>query len=177
MARMNVAQHLVEQLLGYAVDWDATAGWAQAGGTIVALWVAIELPRWTAQRDRRVFRETVLAYCKVVRDGVWAVAILDGTLKEAAEEKAVMTISVEVHLPAHISALEQLPLVQLGNSNAVDHAIRLAGAARSFLSTSMRQDLSVEEATLILISGRTARRHAVDQVMARYDQLVAALRD
>jgi len=176
MARMNVVQHVLEQLLGYTVEWEATAAWAQAVGTILALVLAIELPRWTARRDMRVFRETVLAYCKVVRDGVWAVAVLDGTLKEAADEKAVMTISVEVNLPSHISALEQLPLVQLGNSAAVDRAIRLAGAARGFLSTSVRQDLSIEEATLILMNGRTARRHAVDQVMSRYDQLVAALR-
>jgi hypothetical protein len=175
MPLMNLVQHLVERGLGYDVDWGGTAAWAQAAGTLVALALAIELPRRATRRDIRIFRDTVSAYCAAVRDGVHAVAVLDGTLHEVADATAIRTVCMEVNLPSLIAAFEQLPLAQLGNRDAVDHAIRFAGAARAFLNTPPPHSLTVEEATLILVNGRTPRRHAVDQVMARYDGLVLAL--
>lgn len=172
---MNALQQLIEQLVGYPVDWGSTAAWVQAGGSILALAVAIELPRRTKRRERRTFRRTVLAYCTAIRDGVRAVGILDGTLREVADTTAVTTVSMEVNLPSLLSALEQLPLVQLDDDEAVNAAIRLAGAARAFINTPLPSSLTVEEATAILVNGRSPRRHALDQVMHRHQQFTEAL--
>src|SRR5687767_9472654 len=60
---MNAFQHFIEQVLRYLVDWEATAAWMQAAGAIIALAVAIELPRRAKAGERRVFRRTVLVYC------------------------------------------------------------------------------------------------------------------
>lgn len=172
---MNALEHLAERLLGYAIDWESTAAWVQAGGAILALAVAIELPRRARREEQRTFRRTVLAYCTAIKDGVRAVATLDGTLHEIADKVAVTTASMEINLPTLVTALEQLPLVQLNDHEAVDAAIRLAGAARAFVNTPLPSSLTVEEATAILVNGRTPRRHAMDQVKFRYEQLTEAL--
>lgn len=112
-----------------------------------------------------------MAYATAIKEGVHAAAILDGTLSDVADKVAVTTVSLEVNLPSLIGALEQLPLVQLENDQAVNASIRLAGSARGFLNTPPPSSLTVEEATEILVNGRTPRRHSVDQVMFRYEQL------
>lgn len=173
---MRALQQLIEQLVGYSVDWEATAAWVQAGGALLALAVAIELPRRAKAVERRTFRRTVLAYCTAIKDGIRAAAILDGTLYEVADRTSVTTASMELNLTSLVTALEQLPLVELDDHEAVNAAIRLAGAARAFLNTPLPDSLTIEEATEILVNGRTPRRHSLDQVMLRYEQLTYALR-
>jgi hypothetical protein len=131
---MNVLQFIVEDMVGYPVDWASTASWVQAAGAIVALGVAIELPRRARSAERDVIRRTVITYCTAIRDGVRAIAILDGTLQEVTDKTAITTVSMEVNLPSLLEALEHLPLFQLGNDKAVDATIRLGGAARAFLA-------------------------------------------
>lgn len=172
---MNLLQNLIEQLVGYPVDWESTAAWVQASGAIVALAIAIEIPRRAKASERRTFRNTILAYATAIKDGVRAAAILDGTFHEVADKTAVTTLSMEANLQSLIDAMEKLPLAQLDNHEAVNAAIRLAGGARAFLNTPISSSLTVEEATQILVNGRTPRRHAADQVMFRHQQLTEAL--
>ena len=172
---MNWAQHLVELIVGYRIDWESTAAWVQALGAILALAVAIELPRRAKRATLRTFRQTVLAYCTAINQGVRAVATLDGTLNEVADKTTVTSVSLEVNLPSLIGALEQMPLVNLEDDKAVNAAIRLAGAARAFLNTPVASSLTIEEATQILVNGRTPRSHAVDQVALRYAELLARI--
>lgn len=170
----NAAQAWVEAVLGYTVAWGDTAAWLQAAGAILALAIAIALPRWDGRRRRRVFRATVLAYASLIRDGVVTAAIYQGVYAEVADKLSLEINSVEVSLPTLIDTLRNLPLAQLESAPALEAAVRLAGAANTFVSE-WRKDVAVKEAEATLINGYIPARFAADQVKLRYTELERAL--
>lgn len=177
LGHMNVLESTIEGAVAYAVDWEATAAWVQAAGAIGALGLAIWIPRRDWRQKRTVFRDTVLAYATMVRDAVWAQAVHEGTFNDEVSRLQVQELEIEIDLPRVLTALEELPLAQLESAGAVNSAVRLIGAARTFLATPVSSPLTVQEATEILINGYTPRRFAADQVMLRHRQLHACLTD
>jgi hypothetical protein len=172
---MNGLESAIEQVVGYAVDWESTAAWVQAAGALGALSLAIWLPRQDARQKRRVFRSTVRVYAKMVRDAVWARAVEEGTFTDVVPRSQIDEIQAEIDLPTVLIALESLPLAQLESASAVNDAIRLVGAARTFVATDIDSPLTLDEGVQILVNGFTPKRYAADQVMLRYQQLSARI--
>lgn len=168
---MNVS----EVAAAWAIDWEVSASWVQAIGAIAALALALWIPRRDGQQKRRVFRQTVLAYATMVRDAVWAQAVAEGTFTDVAPRPQIQEIQVEIDLPSVLAVLEQLPLAQLESPGAVNAAVRLIGAARSFLEASVNGPLTLDDATEILVNGATPRHFAALQVTSRHAQLHASL--
>lgn len=166
---------VIETAAAWAIDWEATAAWVQAVGAIAALGLALWIPRRDSQQKRRIFRHTVLAYATMVRDAVWAQAVAEGTFTDVAPRPQIQEIQVEIDLRSILAALELLPLAQLESSGAVNAAVRLVGATRSFLEASVDGPLTIDEATEILVNGVTPRRFAAQQVTLRHAQLHACL--
>lgn len=170
----NAVQAWVEAVLGYSVAWGDTAAWLQAAGAILALAIAIELPRRDSRKRRAVFRATVMAYATLVRDGVVTAAVYQGVYTDMTDKTSLEVNSVEVGLPTLIDTLRNLPLAQLESAAAVEAAVRLAGAANTFVSE-WRKDVTLQEGEATLINGHTPARFAADQVKLRHGELQRAL--
>lgn len=166
---------VIDVAAAWAMDWEGTAAWVQAIGAIAALGLALWIPRRDGQQKRTIFRHTVLAYATMVRDAVWAQAVAEGTFTDVAPRPQIQEIQVEIDLPSVLAALEQLPMWQLESPGAVNAAVRLVGAARSFLEASVDGPLTLDEATEILVNGATPRHFAALQVTLRHAQLHASL--
>lgn len=166
----NELQAWLEASLGYTVAWSDTAAWLQAAGVIIALAIALELPRRERRQVRNQFRATVVAYATLVRDGVVTAAVHQGLYTKVPDKTALEINSVEVSLPTLIDTLRGLPLVQLESATAVEAALRLAGAADTFVSE-WKKDDALKSAEATLIDGHPVARFAVDQVELRYGEL------
>lgn len=154
---------------------DAAAAWVQAAGAIIALALAIWLPRRDNERRRRVFRDTVWVYATMVRDAVSARALEDGTFQQVLPSVNIQEAQVEIDLRSVLNALEQLPMAQLESARATNAVIRLVGAARSFDASRADTPLTIDEAVKILDEGMPPRRYAAGQVMQRWAELHGCL--
>lgn len=104
------------------IDWSSTAAWVQAVGALVALGVAIAVPRIDAAFKGRRYRAAVLV---VAEQCMQAINYLTGsaTAPEGSEP------SFELSIPFLVKVLDGYPLDQLGSFEVVRSLLAFRTAA------------------------------------------------
>jgi hypothetical protein len=68
------------------MNWDNAPAWVQAVGSVAAIFAAIWIARWQAEKDRRLRREEVIATAEVVGASVTHIATtMSGRLRDLAQ--------------------------------------------------------------------------------------------
>lgn len=172
---MNALQTFAERLLGYAVDWNATAAWVQAFGSVLALFIAIEVPRRAERQRRQAFRQTVLTYAKTIDQAV-AVASIYGPEESIPSLEADPDVAgLELKLRSLIRAVERLPLDQLEDETALDATLRLVGAATTFVRSHLGPSLTRPQGEAVAMNKSTPQkaRERVSEQLARLEAALA----
>jgi hypothetical protein len=159
---MNPLPPLPVEIVQHGFPWSAFWVSVQAIGSLIALAVAVGIPRWQAELEQKRVSDAVLAYAKMVHEAVTALAIYSGDYNVVAYKLPIQQASVELKLPMIIAASERLPLERLRSAKAADTFLRLLGAAQTYQAELARpSDLTPPEDT---INGFTVRRFAADRV-------------
>lgn len=155
---MNRFQAALEKVVGYEIDWSSTAAWVQAFGALLALYIAIEIPRRAQRQQRQAFRQTVLTYAHAIAEGVRVAAIYSGDDCERISSEEADSASMELHLRSLIASVERLNLAQLEDDVALDATLRLIGAAETVVASPTASNLTIDQAAQLLEGISTAQR-------------------